>query len=120
MKKPCGSRSKAWRNSEGSTPRQWRSKSRTRNSCRAELRERVETQEEHALAKTCAGPEVLGWQQGAGNRPEDPPRCHLPNSAARRPSSVVSRKSIHKPPPTRSPRESPVRRRAWLKRKLGM
>ncbi|KAJ8399554.1 hypothetical protein AAFF_G00409650 [Aldrovandia affinis] len=55
---------------------------------------------------------------GAGNRPEDPPRRHLPDSAARRPSSVVSRKSIHKPPPTRSPRESPVLRRPWLKRKL--
>ncbi|KAJ8389267.1 hypothetical protein AAFF_G00121320 [Aldrovandia affinis] len=75
---------------------------------RAELRERVETQEEHALA-----------ERGAGDRPEDPPRRHLPDSAARRPS-VVSRKSIHKPPLTRSPRESPVRRRLWLKRKLGM
>ncbi|KAJ8412591.1 hypothetical protein AAFF_G00129270 [Aldrovandia affinis] len=76
---------------------------------RAELRERVKTQEEHALD-----------ERGAGDRPEDPPHRHLPDSAARHPSSVVSRKSIHKPPPTRSPRESPVRRRPWLKRKLGM
>ncbi|KAJ8392654.1 hypothetical protein AAFF_G00073280 [Aldrovandia affinis] len=57
---------------------------------------------------------------GAGDHLEDPLRRHLPDSAARCPSSVVSRKSIHKPPSTRSPRESPVRRRPWLKRKLGM
>ncbi|KAJ8398946.1 hypothetical protein AAFF_G00416130 [Aldrovandia affinis] len=57
---------------------------------------------------------------GAGDHPEDPPRRHLPDSAARRPSSVVSRKLIHKPPPTHSPSESTVRRRPWLKRKLGM
>ncbi|KAJ8405566.1 hypothetical protein AAFF_G00315460 [Aldrovandia affinis] len=75
---------------------------------RAELKERLDAQKEHALV-----------ERGAGDRPEDPPRRHLRDSATHRPSSVVFRKSTHKPPPTRSPRESPVRQRPWRKRKLG-
>ncbi|KAJ8389990.1 hypothetical protein AAFF_G00111510 [Aldrovandia affinis] len=76
---------------------------------RAELKERFDTQEEHALT-----------ERGANEHPEDPQHRHLPGSTTRRPASVGSRTSIPKHPPTRYPRESPVRWRPWLKKKLAM
>ncbi|KAJ8399560.1 hypothetical protein AAFF_G00409710 [Aldrovandia affinis] len=72
---------------------------------RAELKERLDAQKEYALVER-----VHRANPGAGDRPKDPPRRHLPDSATHRPP----------PPLTRSLRESPVRQRPWLKRKLGM
>ncbi|KAJ8418025.1 hypothetical protein AAFF_G00137340 [Aldrovandia affinis] len=70
---------------------------------RAELKERFDIQEEHALAERV--------------RRANPAKF-LAAPTANPPLWV--QELIHKLPPTRSPRESPVRRRPWLKRKLDM